>query len=506
MFKIAPLVGKPLTVLVTAAGGPPGINTVRALEKVSDIRLICADLNPEVADRYPMHRFHSLPPCSGNQDQEQFYCEALLSLCRHEKVDVLLPCIETEILVVAKNKNKFAEQDIALALSDYTTLLEGIDKLKVAERCQALGLPCARTLALDNDDDLEKLEQLGLPFIVKPRVGYGSRGIQFIESMQERANLKALLGQGYVAQTFVPSGKGSNYMFSTVLDGKGHCLAQFQSKSTQTLFAFGGPATAGKPVHDPVLVEYGQRLAHSLPTWRGVANFEFLKCRDTGQYFFVDLNPRVWGYSSLAEDSGISFPILQVLVAAAPSRSTIKAKTDYMAFVSMSRELSSMKDYSRVGQTEHLVWPVQGEPKSTGVGSSNTPSKSVNASQLKTTVSLANCNYLLSDLEAVLELDSIQSEPDLEASSADMVWLNEEDYMLLAKAETAKAGEPLALPMSFFRVEEAQALSIWSLLYFSIMLKPATTVVLVIAINERNCFIELSSQTIFEKFWSSACQ
>lgn len=57
-------------------------------------------------------------------------------------------------------------------------------------------------------------------------------------------------------------------------------------------------------VHVPVLFEYGKKIFESL-RWTGIANLEFREDPRTGEFKFLEINPRPWGFIDLAHRAGV---------------------------------------------------------------------------------------------------------------------------------------------------------------------------------------------------------
>lgn len=349
MIDIEPLLGaEKVTVLVTAIGAPPGRNVIRSLQKFANITLICGDSNELTKIHANDNHFVILP--TANMGER--YVKDMLEICQQFNVDVILPCIEDEVLVLSGFLNEFRKRGVQLALSPAEVIRSGIDKLEIYKTCERLNIPTILTIDLTSVAGLETVKNWKLPFIIKPKIGHGARGVELVETIEQRNRLLAKNCQGLIAQEYIAGGDGSNYMHSVIYDGQSEVVARFQSRSTSTLFDFGGPATAGESILNNELAVVGQQLENEFfGRWVGVANFEFKRCAQSGQFYFMDLNPRVWGYSSLAEDSGMDFPLMLLLVAL---NKPFLPKSNWLTDVQMTRQPQG-HDISVLTQMQHVV-------------------------------------------------------------------------------------------------------------------------------------------------------
>jgi len=90
---------------------------------------------------------------------------------------------------------------------------------------------------------------------------------------------------------------------------KGECAAAFQHRRLKEAPATGGVAViAIAETLDPALAEASLKLLRALE-WEGPAMVEFRVDRETGSCFFMEVNGRYWGTSSLPILAGVDFPL-----------------------------------------------------------------------------------------------------------------------------------------------------------------------------------------------------
>lgn len=114
------------------------------------------------------------------------YIEFLLDYCLKNKIKAVISLFDIDLLVLAKNKHKFAENQIALIVSDYEFIQICNDKWLTYNFLIKNGFN-APTSFLSTTDVLQALESntISFPLIIKPRWGMGSIGIFEADNKEE---------------------------------------------------------------------------------------------------------------------------------------------------------------------------------------------------------------------------------------------------------------------------------------------------------------------------------
>jgi ATP-grasp domain len=319
-------------VLVTAAALPTGRNSVRALLQCEDIELFATDSREQALARLPF----DIPKVKLPPPEDPNFVEMISKFCQENNIEVVLPCTESIASVLSKHKALLAERGISVPIPDYDVLLRGIDKSRLIEVSRSAGVPHPKSICLHSDEEIEKINSLEFPIIAKPTIGHGARGVLIYDHPPKDWGTlrKALRKSAMVVQEYIPGGTGSIYICGLLFDQAHNIKLGFQSKSTKTEFNFGGPALGGVSVYEPVIRSYAEAVVRAAGPWVGIALLEFKRHSDSGDFYIMDFNARIWGYSSLAEDAGLSFPFGSVLVA---ENKQFRTHEDYLVGVQMER-------------------------------------------------------------------------------------------------------------------------------------------------------------------------
>lgn len=301
------------TILVTAAGAPPGLNTLRVLSREENYKLIAVD-----ADQYACGLYaNKVTPYVVPFAHKENYIQTLLNICKKEKVNVLLPCYEKETIKISKNRYLFEQQGTRLLLPPHETVLACCDKFKTAQQARKAGIPHPKTYLIQENSDLKRLD-LAFPLVVKPVQGSGARGIEYPQNQKELFQSFQRLKKDHgplLVQELIPGGDGSVYVCALLYDKQHQLKASFTSRSLKAMYRTGGPAIVGEPVKDETIRQLGIKLLNSFGNFIGPAAIEFKIDERDNTPKLMEINSRLWGYSRLSFGAGINFHKMAVQLA-----------------------------------------------------------------------------------------------------------------------------------------------------------------------------------------------
>jgi carbamoyl-phosphate synthase large subunit len=158
-------------VLVTGSGGPAGIAVIRRLTALGH-RVVAADADSTAAGGYLAQQSVTLP----RADHPRFL-DALLGAAAAFGADALISTVAEELPALAVGTPRLAAAGVGTWLPDQAAVELCCDKAAFARRMRAAGIPHPATAA-----DVAGLRDVPGPWVVKPRSGRGSRGVQLLDS------------------------------------------------------------------------------------------------------------------------------------------------------------------------------------------------------------------------------------------------------------------------------------------------------------------------------------
>lgn len=199
------------TILLTAGGGaalPTLIDRLRARGH----RVVVVDADPNAAGLYLADAGFAIPFATDPQ-----FVPVMRRICTAERVNVLVPLVDEELLLVADLARLL---DIAMIGPEPHFITLALDKLELMRGMAAAGLPTPATRLLS-----EGVCGLEFPLILKPRVGRGSRGVKIVRSQAELEGYLASAhpdASGTLVQAYV---EGGEFTVSVVVDRAGRVRA-----------------------------------------------------------------------------------------------------------------------------------------------------------------------------------------------------------------------------------------------------------------------------------------
>lgn len=291
------------TVVFTCCGGAGGWSVLRSLAMTDRYRLVGCDAEALVAALYQpdLAGRHMIP--SGDDPS---YVDRVLEICEAEAADVFWPGADEEIVACAAAASRFADVGVRLVASPHATVMAATNKLATVAMVGGLGVPVPRSWRLD-----EELEDPPMPAIVRPIRARSARDVAFFTSNEDLTDYRILLGERaaeHMVQERLEYQLGRLYMVQAIYDGDDRRIASFMSRSIRTAHDWGGPALGGVPVKNSRLAELGRIAMEATGPHYGAVNVEFIYDTAKGDFVFLEVNPRYWGYSFLATAAGINFP------------------------------------------------------------------------------------------------------------------------------------------------------------------------------------------------------
>jgi carbamoyl-phosphate synthase large subunit len=288
--------GPPLTprILITGVGGPSGVCLLRALAG-RPVELLAGDIDPYAAGLYLVDAERRLMLPRGDDPR---FVELVLELCACERVDVLVPTVDSELIPLAAARARFQDAGVSLVLAPLATLEVCLDKWALHARCRDRVRTPETALVSSTFDPATA----PLPAIVKPRTGSGSRGIRQVVRAEEYEHLNH--DCSLLVQELLP---GAEYSLDVLATRAGRVIAVVPR---ERLKIDSGIAVTSRTLHDERLQTIGREVAERIGL-TGVANVQ-VKIAADGEPALLEVNPRFPGTMALTVASGVDMPWLCV--------------------------------------------------------------------------------------------------------------------------------------------------------------------------------------------------
>jgi len=298
--------------LITNAGYGHTLSIIRNMAK-DGIEIIAADTGKLACSCYSRYVKKCYTYTSPSKNEEKFISD-LIEIIKKEKPDVFLPVSTETTVIVSKHKDKLKDL-VKVPIADYDQMLTAHDKFKSIKLAEETGVPYPKTFILDSLDSLDKiLNELGLPVIIKARLGTGifarvNSKKEAIEKIKEFENVRCIKGviegKNPLIQEFIPG----QIHDACVLFNKGKLRAVLTQKRLRTLPINGGPGILNETTNEPELIRYAEKLLSKI-NYHGPGLVEFMIDERDKKPKLLEINPKLWGTSNMSIAAGINFPLL----------------------------------------------------------------------------------------------------------------------------------------------------------------------------------------------------
>ncbi len=283
-----------LNILITGAGGPAAICTYKSLSK--EIRNIhMADMDSLSAGIYlvqPENR-HIIPAA-----KDPNFVNQLLEICIDQKIDILIPTVDFELLQLAKAKETYEKHGIKILVTDAEVLANIMNKhilLSHVESKVDVGQH-----GMLSDQKLDNWD--GKKVVIKPISGSGSRGVEIYESVNEIPVAK-LKDSDLMIQEFA---EGPEYSIDVMVAEDGEVKAAVPRLRMRT---DSGVSVTGMVELNQEVIDYVHEVIQEVGLTY-MANVQVILTNDGPR--LIEINPRCSGGLTLVIESGADTPLMSV--------------------------------------------------------------------------------------------------------------------------------------------------------------------------------------------------
>ena len=313
------------TVLMTGAGAPGGIGTLKCLKKDKNIRLFVGDANPMANGRFlNKSRFLTLKKAT-----DPDFIPHILEQSIQHKIQVILPLVTLELFKFAENKALFEENGIKIIVSDKKDLDIANNKSRLYEHLTAHNILTPQCKVVKQGDlkgFLKTFADLGFPkkpLCVKPSVSNGSRGVRIVDDSVDKYDLffnqkpnslyisldeivEILRGHPFPELLISEVLPDEDYTVDTIVNhGKPILILPRLRKKTNN-----GISVEGQFIENQEIIDYCFKILTSL-NLHGPIGIQVKKAED-GRFKILEINPRIQGTSVAAMGLGINLPLIAV--------------------------------------------------------------------------------------------------------------------------------------------------------------------------------------------------
>lgn len=218
------------------------------------------------------------------------YIPQLLRICEADHIDLLIPTIDTDLLVLSQNAAKFDEIGTKVLISKPEKIAICRDKNYTADFFESCDLKAPRTV---ND---YQLYHGPYPCFIKPKDGSSSINAFKVENVSELKVYSEQVGD-YIVQPFI---EGTEYTVDIFCDYEGNQL--FITPRIRVAVRAGEVLKTEIAMDEKIIEECRKLIARFQPC--GPMTVQLIRQNKTDDDYYIEINPRFGGGAPLSMKAG----------------------------------------------------------------------------------------------------------------------------------------------------------------------------------------------------------
>ena len=142
-----------------------------------DVDVFGADMSPD----WQMSKYLKMYFKTYSAEDERYFPQ-LLEICKENRIDVLIPTLDAELLAISQNKHIFDTIGCKIAICSPKTLKIVADKVELSRFLATTTILAPHTEVISDADDFKRVNGLfGDRFVIKIAGKAGSRGVRVVD-------------------------------------------------------------------------------------------------------------------------------------------------------------------------------------------------------------------------------------------------------------------------------------------------------------------------------------
>lgn len=254
--------------------------------------IITADLKETAPTIYFSDKHFVVPRVN-----EKGYIDELLKICRSEGIKLIIPLIDTELILLANNAKVFESIGVKVLVSSMELNKIANNKKYTYNFFVSNNIPTPRVYS---DEEIERKEYQ-FPLLIKPYDGSSSKGVTKIMNEKELEFFKEYIPNAMI-QEYV---SGEEYTIDIMVDFYGNIKTIVPRLRIETR---AGEVSKGMTKKDNEIIKAAESVIKVLPNPVGCITLQCFK-KANGEITFIEINPRFGGGIPLSIEAGANFPL-----------------------------------------------------------------------------------------------------------------------------------------------------------------------------------------------------
>ncbi len=280
---------KKSNILIVPGGSGMAVAAIKSLKQDKTMRIISVDVDKLAAGLYLSHRGYLVPDF-----QNEKFVLAIEKIIKKEKINLIIPSLDTILLDFSKLKSFFKERGADVLVSEPETIEITRDKWKTYNKLKDI-IPFPKSFIKKEDVDIK------FPLFIKPREGSGSKNAYKVNSKEELdffyERIKNPIIQEYLSK--------KEYTADCLADKNNKLLFIICRERIETK---AGISSKGRIVRNKKIEDMAAKISENMKFY-GPFFFQVKEDKD-GVPKLTEINARISGTMSFSSFSGPNIHVL----------------------------------------------------------------------------------------------------------------------------------------------------------------------------------------------------
>lgn len=222
--------------------------------------------------------------------REAQYIDELLNICKNDCIDIIIPTIDTDLMILSQNRDRFEQIGTRVLISRPEMIAICRDKNYTADFFISCGLKAPKTY-----NDYKKYPDI-YPCFIKPKDGSSSINAFKVNDYEELVVYADKI-EDYVIQPFI---SGKEYTVDIFCDFAGNPI---YITPRERIAVRAGEVLKTQIFMDETLIEESKKIIEKFRPC-GPMTVQVIRQTDTNEDYFIEINPRYGGGAPLSMKAG----------------------------------------------------------------------------------------------------------------------------------------------------------------------------------------------------------
>lgn len=222
--------------------------------------------------------------------REEQYIPSLLEICKQDKIDLVIPTIDTDLLILSETVEEFEKNGTKVLISQKDKIALCRDKNYTADFFESCGVRAPKTT-----NQYENYQGT-YPCFIKPKDGSSSINAFAVKNASE-LEMYAKKIEDYVIQPFI---EGDEYTVDIFCDFEGNPI---YIVPRQRLAVRSGEVLKTKIELNAEIIEESKKIIAKFKPC-GPMTVQLIRQKETGINYYIEINPRFGGGAPLSMKAG----------------------------------------------------------------------------------------------------------------------------------------------------------------------------------------------------------